>query len=735
MNLRTKVLLTVMLPIVVVLYAVVGWKAWVSYNELINAQLHSIQLQLQTAAARVETANNEAITVVRTMAVAQSSGLFGKRDDSVHYARDIVDHFPQFIGAYFCYEPNADGGDASFLVKHPYPNGSTDASGRFLPYWVRLKGVISLEPCEQMEDPDSLYYRQMKENYLAHGDDYIITEPYLYKDGNYIVEQTSPIIINGQFKGIAGVDRGLDNLGSTLKEMQADLAPLQTTDFLVVSTRDRVVASTFHEEDGKQLLSSLPVDLMYVNPDGRFATHFLGSDSVGKVVLKPGAAHPSTDPSLDGTYAKLMAKILQQRGQAYTFTQFYDPIRHEISYIGAAPIKTGQWVLVLTVTQAELLSTIRSTIVQNLIISSIGILMVAGLILVSVNRLSRRIGRAVVAAQQVAAGDLTADVHVDSRDETGKLLQATRDMIGSLNGLIGQVKRSSIQLISTANEISSTAKLQESTVQDFSASTNQIAAAVKQISTTSQELVGTMSGVSQVANDTASLADTGRQQLSGMKQSVQNLAGATTSISQRLSAISDKAQAITGVVTAITKVAEQTNLLSLNAAIEAEKAGEYGLGFGVVAREIRRLADQTAVAVLDIEQMVREMQSAVSAGVMEMDKFTGEVRTGVDDVSRMGQHLESIIHQVQTLLPRFSLVKEGLTSQSQGAQQINEAMVTLTEGAQQTTISVQDFDKAVKNLHAAIEGLRREISRFQVAEGASTGLTRAPFMNRKPPQG
>jgi methyl-accepting chemotaxis protein WspA len=269
-------------------------------------------------------------------------------------------------------------------------------------------------------------------------------------------------------------------------------------------------------------------------------------------------------------------------------------------------------------------------------------------------------------------------------------------------------------------------------VQDFSASTSQIAAAVKEISATSQELVGTMAGVSQVASDTATLADTGRRQLTGMKNSVQNLAGATTSISQKLSAISDKAQAITGVVTAITKVAEQTNLLSLNAAIEAEKAGEYGLGFGVVAREIRRLADQTAVSVLDIEQMVREMQSAVSAGVMEMDKFTGEVRTGVDEVGRLGQHLEAIIHQVQALLPRFGLVKEGLTSQSQGAHQINEAMVSLTEGARQTTMSVQEFDKAVQNLHAAVEGLRREIARFKVAEGSATGLTRAPFMARKP---
>ncbi len=118
---------------------------------------------------------------------------------------------------------------------------------------------------------------------------------------------------------------------------------------------------------------------------------------------------------------------------------------------------------------------------------------------------------------------------------------------------------------------------------------------------------------------------------------------ASQSISGRLKTIYEKAENITTVVTTITKIAEQTNLLSLNAAIEAEKAGEYGLGFTVVAREIRRLADQTAVATLDIEQMVKEMQTAVSTGVMEMDKFIAEVeqkrkRCGKDQYATLADH-------------------------------------------------------------------------------------------------
>src|SRR5947207_13543660 len=100
-------------------------------------------------------------------------------------------------------------------------------------------------------------------------------------------------------------------------------------------------------------------------------------------------------------------------------------------------------------------------------------------------------------------------------------------------------------------------------------------------------------------------------------------------------------------VTTITKVADQTNLLSLNAAIEAEKAGEYGRGFSVVAAEIRRLADQTAVATYDIELLVKEIQSAISAGVMGMDKFSEEVGRGIQDVHEVGSQLSRIIDEAQ----------------------------------------------------------------------------------------
>jgi methyl-accepting chemotaxis protein WspA len=165
-----------------------------------------------------------------------------------------------------------------------------------------------------------------------------------------------------------------------------------------------------------------------------------------------------------------------------------------------------------------------------------------------------------------------------------------------------------------------------------------------------------------------------------------------------LAVINERAANITSVVTTISKVAEQTNLLSLNAAIEAEKAGQYGRGFVVVAREIRRLADQTAEATLDIEHIVKEMTSAISAGVVGMDQFAHEVRQGAEAVRTVAAQLAQIISQVQDLTPRFNVVHEGMQAQAQSAQQINAAMVQLRDAAQRTMGSLHASTRAIAQL-------------------------------------
>ena len=181
-----------------------------------------------------------------------------------------------------------------------------------------------------------------------------------------------------------------------------------------------------------------------------------------------------------------------------------------------------------------------------------------------------------------------------------------------------------------------------------------------------------------------------------------------------LAATREKADSITQVVTTTTEVADRTDLLSINAAVEPEKADEHGRGPLVVAREARRLADQTAVATLDIENMVRLMQNAVSAGVMQMDKFSEEVRSGVGRVAEINGQTGQIITEVAALSERFGSVNEGMNNQSVGAQQINEAMGTIASNVRQTSAALEEFNTATHHLRASIEQLNQEIALFKV---------------------
>jgi len=352
-----------------------------------------------------------------------------------------------------------------------------------------------------------------------------------------------------------------------------------------------------------------------------------------------------------------------------------------------------------------------------LALAAIGLICVA-CVLIAIfqsSAITKPLNRLVATIERMRHGDFTERLTLERRDEFGILGDGLNRLADDLSELVGQVQRSGIQVNTTATEIAATAKEQQSTAHEIAATTAQIGATSKEISATSKELVKTMNEVNQVSEETANLAGSGQTSIGRMESTMRQIMDASGSITGKLAVLNEKTANINSVVTTITKVADQTNLLSLNAAIEAEKAGEYGLGFAVVAMEIRRLADQTAVATYDIEKMVKEMQSAVAAGVMGMDKFSEEVRRGVEEIRQVSTHLAQIIHQVQTLTPRFQTVNEGMHAQATGAQQISETLTQLSEAAQQTAESLRQSNMAIEQLNGAARGLQTSVARFKLS--------------------
>ncbi len=324
------------------------------------------------------------------------------------------------------------------------------------------------------------------------------------------------------------------------------------------------------------------------------------------------------------------------------------------------------------------------------------------------------LNKLLVAIKQLAAGDFSVRVEVENSDsEMGDVAHSFNQMAASFSDIIGQIGALATNLSSSAAEISDVSKQQEESITEQEATTREISVTANEISTTSRDFATTMNEVSSVADGTAQLASKGKQSLTEMSEAMRQMVKASGDIATKLAILNDKANNITSIITTITKVADQTNLLSFNAAIEAEKAGEYGKSFAVIAKEIRRLADLTAFATLDIEKIINEIMRALSQSVEGVDDFTQEISKGGEQVGSISAHFNTIIEQVQALSNRFDIVNQGMQSQALGAEQINSAIAQLNQVAKETTTSLSHFRATLHQLDSGAKDLRQAIERIK----------------------
>ena len=433
---------------------------------------------------------------------------------------------------------------------------------------------------------------------------------------------------------------------------------------------------------------------------------------------KEDRASFDTFEQLHQQYAQVLANVIELY-QNKQFAQAHAMVTEQLApawmagrkqlnaLIDANRIKAAE----ATDTIAHSVMTAKASMLISLVIAVLAAALCGYLLLKAIMSPMKRI---VSILEVMRSGDLSSRLNLERKDEFGAVETGFNDMMTELTSLVSQAQRSSVQVTTSVTEIAATSKQQQATATETAATTTEIGATSREIAATSRDLVRTMTEVTSAADQASILAGSGQQGLARMEETMHQVMGAADLVNAKLAILNEKAGNINQVVVTIVKVADQTNLLSLNAAIEAEKAGEYGRGFAVVATEVRRLADQTAVATYDIEQMVREIQSAVSAGVMGMDKFSEEVRRGMFEVTQVGEQLSQIIHQVQALAPRVLMVNEGMQAQATGAEQINLALVQLGDASSQTVESLRQASFAIDELSQVAVGLRSGVSRFKV---------------------
>ena len=300
--------------------------------------------------------------------------------------------------------------------------------------------------------------------------------------------------------------------------------------------------------------------------------------------------------------------------------------------------------------------------------------------------------------------------------EFDSLMHAISKMTRSLSDLIKSIRDDGEYVADGVAKISSLAQSLESISVSEVASMRRVAISGKSISLAADTInKAARSSASQVEK-TLDISRAGGDNLQLLKRNYDALYAASENVMERLAVINVNAEKITGVVTTIAEINKQTNLLSLNASIEAEKAGEVGLGFAVVARQIRRLADKTSKAATEIENAVRQMQSAVNSGVMEMDRFGASMRQSLKIILETADSLARVIADIEGIGPKFENIAGRIAGMSDSARRIGETMLELSSNSASARDTVVEFKSATYNLGSTSVSLIEEVSRFKTAE-------------------
>ncbi len=424
------------------------------------------------------------------------------------------------------------------------------------------------------------------------------------------------------------------------------------------------------------------------------------------------------------TLVKATGAFLRDRftslSQIQTPQQLEFFLNGERQFVQVTPFKDDKgldWLIVLIFPESDFLEQINANNRITIWLCVLGLLVAIAIAVITAQLITRPIMRIAQASEQMANGNFDQQVKSSQIVELARLSNAFNQMatqlktsFSKLNSVIDQANQVSVQVTTSTSQIAESGKQLEASALQQAASSKKANATATAIANTAGQLVKTMEDVAQKATATAIATTSSQQSLTQMASAMTQLAEGSNIIATRLRVMNEKANNINSAVNRITEVADRINLISLNAAIEAEKAGEYGVGFAVVAQEVRRLADNSAAASQEIEEMVKEIQSSVYKGVMEVDKFSHQVQHHIELVSSISQQIAQVIEQVQSLTPQFEMVSHNMEDQFEGARQISAAIAQLSEASTKTVTSLQDTNHALNQLNDTAQTLKGIIS-------------------------
>lgn len=313
-----------------------------------------------------------------------------------------------------------------------------------------------------------------------------------------------------------------------------------------------------------------------------------------------------------------------------------------------------------------------------------------------------------------ADGDFTSQIDLKRTDELGELADNMRNMQMQVVDIISAVQSTSTELTSASSAINQTASDIARHTGETEHCTDQVATAVNEMSATVQEVAGNASGAAEAAQNADDAARSGLQVMEKTISSINNLSIEVDNVAQAMDKLEQNTASVSGVLDVIKGIAEQTNLLALNAAIEAARAGEQGRGFAVVADEVRALAQRTQESTEEIQQIIETVQSGASSAVSAMRDGQNQTSATVELAGEAGNSIRAITESISRIRDMNTQIATASEEQSYAAEEINKNVVNVVNIVQSTHQSAQHSTQVANNLDKSSESISTLISRFKV---------------------